>query len=147
MTFCKKHRLPENHNCPFDLIQKTHSENGLKINLIYSNALKFLNKDLTVGKIYDYVSSKKLNKNDATELLNYFIENNEDIEVRKNSILAFEILELKNKNAFKILEKCLISDNNSTIRQAAARVLSINFPKKSKDLLEWVKIHNKNIRS
>lgn len=144
MTFCEKHRLPENHDCPFDLIQKNHFKKSARINLIYQDALKFLNKDLTVAKIYEYVSSKKLNKNDATDLLNYFIQNNEDIETRKNSILAFEILDLKNDKVFEILENCLISDDNSLIRDAAAKVLSINFPKKSKDLLEWVKEHNKS---
>lgn len=144
MIFCKKHRLPENHDCPFDLIQKNLFEKSSRINLIYQDALKFLSKDLTVAKIYEYVSTKKLNKNDATELLNYFIENNEDFETRKHSILAFEILEIKNEKAFKILEHCLISADNSLIRDTVARVLSINFPKKSKDLLEWEKEHKKN---
>jgi hypothetical protein len=144
MLFCKKHRLPENHDCPFDLIQKNYFEKSIRINLIYQDALKFINKDLTVAKIYEYVSSKKLKKDDATDLLNYIIQTNEDIEIRKNGILAFEVLELKNDKTFEILENCLISNNNSLIRDAAARVLRINFPKKSKNLLEWVKEHNKS---
>lgn len=144
MLFCKKHRLPENHDCPFDLMQKNYFEKSVRISLIYQDALKFINKDLTVAKIYEYVSSKKLKKDEATDLLNYIIQNNDDIEIRKNSILAFEVLELNNDKTFEILENCLISNNNSLIRDAAARVLRNNFPKKSKNLLEWVKEHNKS---
>ncbi len=146
MIFCKNHRLPENHDCPFDLIQKLKIEENSKSKLIYQDALEFLNKDLDVAKVYDYVTTKKLNKNEATDLLKFFIENSDQIEVRENSILAFELLGLKNDEAFQILQDCLLSDESPTIRKIAAKVLTLNFPKKSKILLNWARKHDKNLK-
>jgi len=146
MIFCKNHRLPENHNCPFDLIQKLKIEENSKSNLIYQDALEFMNKGLDIAKIYDYVTIKKLNKNQATNLLNFFIESSDQIEVRKNSILAFEVLELKNDEAFQILQNCLLSDESPAIRNLTAKVLNVNFPKKSKSLLKWAREKDKELQ-
>jgi len=146
MLFCKNHRLPENHDCPFDLIQKLKIDNNSKSDLIYRDALEFMNKDLDVAKVYDYVTTKKLNKNEATDLLNFFIENSDHIEIRKNSLLAFELLDLKNEEAFHILQNCLLSDENPTIRNTAAKVLTLNFPEKSKNLLKWAREHDKDLK-
>ena len=112
MLFCRNHRLPENHDCPFDLIHKSIISKNSKSKLIYRDALEFISKDLDVAKIYDYVTSKKLSKSKAIELLNFLIENNKDIDVIKNSILAFEVLDLKNEEVFHILENCLLSNEN-----------------------------------
>ncbi len=146
MIFCKNHRLPENHDCPFDLINKLKIDKYSKSNLIYQDALEFMNKGLDVAKVYDYFTTKKLNKNEATNLLKFFIENSDQIEVRENSILAFELLGLKNDEAFQILQNCLLSDESPTIRKIAAKVLTINFPKKSKTLLNWARKHDKNLK-
>lgn len=143
MMFCRDHRLPENHDCPFDLIQKLKTEEPT--DLIYQDALEIMNKDLDIAKIYDYVTIKKLNKNQATNLLNFFIENSDQAEIRKNSILAFQILELKNDEAFQILQNCLLSDESPDIRNLAAKVLKINFPRKSEALLNWARKHDKNL--
>jgi len=89
---------------------------------------------------------KKLNKNEATDLLNFFIENSDHIEIRKNSLLAFELLDLKNEEAFHILQNCLLSDENPTIRNTAAKVLTLNFPEKSKNLLKWAREHDKDLK-
>jgi HEAT repeat protein len=104
-----------------------------------------MDKGLTVAKIYDYVTTKKLNKNEALELLNFFIENNDDIEVRSNSIIAFKLLELKSQEAFNVLEKCLFSDESKIIRNIAAKVLVHNFPSKSKKLLAWAREQDKEL--
>lgn len=146
MIFCKNHRLPENHDCPFDLIQKLKIKEISKSHLIYQDALEFMDKDLDIAKIYDYVTLKKLSKSQATNLLNYFIENNEQIEVRKISILAFKLLGLKNDEAFQILQNCLLSDESPTIRNVAAKVLKVNFPKKSEPLLKWAREQDKELK-
>ncbi|KKM76461.1 hypothetical protein LCGC14_1379910 [marine sediment metagenome] len=78
MRFCKKHRLPENHICPFDLRLK-RSLNGF--NILYQDALEFMGEKLTVAKIYDYVTTKQMTKIEATDLLTNFIEQSEDTEV------------------------------------------------------------------
>jgi len=140
MTFCNKHRLPENHNCPFDLISKEKYINNFKKDyLLYQDALEYMSKDLTVAKIYDYVTTKSMTKSEAVELLNYFIENSENSDIRKNSILAFKILELKSDKAFSVLESCLLLEEDPDVKQTAVKVIAHNFPKKSKDLLNWIK--------
>lgn len=146
MIFCRNHRLPENHDCPFDLIQKSITNKNSKSKLIYQDALEFIRKDLDVAEIYELFTRKKLSKSKAIELLNFLIENNKDIDVIKNSILAFEVLDLKSEEVFHILESCLLSNENPLIRNTAAKVLSITFPKKSKSLLKWAKEHNNKLK-
>lgn len=146
MKFCNKHRLPENHNCPFDLIGIRYAKNNsFKKDIIYQDALDFMSNGLTVAKIYDYVTSKKLQKSEAIDLLNYFLENSEDTEVRRNSIIAFKLLSLKNTKVYKILEDCLLSDDNPIIKQTAMNILSQMFPKESSDLIKWIREHSKDL--
>ena len=143
MTFCKKHRLPENHDCPFDLRSKDGMINGAYV--LYQDALESISNDLSVDKIYYYVQSKQLNKKEATELLRSFLENSNDVEVRKICLMAIKLLKLKNDNAYVILENCLFSDENPDVRRIAARVLASIFPIKSKDALKWAQEHNKEL--
>jgi hypothetical protein len=98
-----------------------------------------MDKDLSVAKIYEFVTTKKMNEMEATELLTYFLESSEEIEVQINSIMAFKVLELKNTKVFTILEDCILSDENPEVKKAALTVISYLFPKKSKDIRNWVK--------
>ena len=148
MIFCNKHRLPENHKCPFDLRKKTKFFNSLdKPHLLYQDALDYMSKELTVAKIYDYVTTKSMTKSEAIELLNYFIENSDNSEIRKVSILAFKILELKSDRAFSVLESCLLSDENPEVKKTAVKIIAQNFPKKSKNLLNWINRHKKDFKN
>ncbi|KKL70939.1 hypothetical protein LCGC14_2099900 [marine sediment metagenome] len=140
MRFCKNHRLPENHGCSFDL-KLNSSLNGF--NILYQDALDFMGKELTVAKIYDYVTTKQITKIEATNLLTYFIENSEDSEIRKISILAFKVLELKSETAFNSLESCIISEEDPKIRKIATEIITCLFPKKSKALLDWISKNRK----
>ena len=143
MVFCGKHRLPENHNCPFDLRKKNIDYNLLdETHLLYQDALEFMSGELTVAKIYDYVTTKSMTTPEAIELLNYFIENSENSEIRKVSILAFKILNLKSDRAYSILESCLLSDEDPEVKKTAKNVILFNFPKKSRDLLIWIRKHD-----
>jgi len=143
MTFCKKHRLPENHDCPFDL----RSKDGIsdQTYILYQDAFELMNNELTVDKIFYYVQSKELNKKEATELLRSFLENSNKAEMRKTCLMAIKLLELKNDSAYEILENCLFSDENPEVRRVAARVLASNFPIKSKDALKWAYEHDKSL--
>jgi len=139
MLFCSKHRLPENHECPFDLRKSSEIEDSFrKLDLLYQDALDFMNKDLTVAKIYEYVTTRKMNNLEATELLTYFIENSEDIDTRRISILAFKVLELRNDYVFNALESCIISDDSLVVKKTAKEVLRFLFPKKSDNVLKWI---------
>lgn len=146
MLFCDIHRLPENHKCPFDL--KTTSDLGEKINksqVIYQDALDFMEKDLTVAKIYDFVTTRQMDDIEALELLTFLIETSEKVEIRMNSILAFKVLNLKSDGVFQTLERCVLSEDNLDVLNTAFDVLHILFPKESKNIIEWVK-KEKNIK-
>ena len=148
MIFCNKHRLPENHDCPFDLRKTGKYVNSLdETYLRYQDALEYLSKELTVAKIYDYVSTKQMTKSEAVELLNYFLENSDNSEIRKLSILAFKVLELKSERAFSVLESCLLSDEDPNVRKTAVEIIAHNFPRKSKDLLSWISTRDKDLKN
>ncbi|MFW9771485.1 MAG: AN1-type zinc finger domain-containing protein [Candidatus Thorarchaeota archaeon] len=130
LLFCNKHRIPENHSCLFDLKIKFEK-------LIYEDALDFVEQKLTVAKIYEYVTKKELSKEEALKLLNFFIESSSNMDNRINSLTAFGLLNLNSKESFKVLENCLISDENHEVRRTAAKVLSKLFPKKSEALINY----------
>lgn len=144
MIFCNEHRLPENHDCPFDLRKKDKSFN-LRDKPLYQDALEFMNKDFTVAKVYDYVTTNQMTKSEAIELLSYFLENSDNKEIRKVSILAFKILNLKSNKAYSILENCLLSDVDSEVKKTAADIISFMFPKRGKELLNWINRNGKNL--
>ena len=99
---------------------------------------------MTVGRIYDFVTTKQMSRSKAIDLLAYFLENSDNSEIRKISIRAFEVLELKSDKAFQVLESCLLSDEDPEVKKAAYKIIAENFPKKSKNLLDWVNKHDKN---
>jgi HEAT repeat protein len=104
-----------------------------------------MDQKLTVAKIYEYVTKKELNKAEAIKLLNYFIEKSEIIDDRINSLRAFELLNLNNKEAYGILENSLLSDENPEVRKTAVKVLIKIFPIKSKALLKWASNHDNQL--
>jgi len=143
MLFCAKHRLPEYHKCPFDLRKVPVIESNSQISHIrYQDALDFMNNGFTVAKIYEYVTTKRLSRSEAVNLLSYFLERNDDIEVRKNTIIAFKLLNLKSNTVFSILESCVLSDESPIIRKIAIEVIKEIFPKKSAELVNWLNEQN-----
>lgn len=146
MIFCSKHRLPENHDCPFDLRRKDKLFDSLNKPL-YQDALDFMKNDLTIAKVYDYVTTNQMTKSEAIELLNYFLEKSNNKEIRKISILAFKILELKSDKAYGVLESCVLSDEDSELKKIAIEVIAYIFPKKSKNLLNWINRNEKDLKN
>lgn len=139
MIFCSEHRIPENHECPFDLRRSSEFEDSFRrLSLLYQDALDFINKDLTVAKVYEYFTTKQMDDLEATELLIHFVENSEDTDIRRISIQAFKVLKLNNNNVFQALENCIISDDDPIIRKTAIEIIREMFPKKSKNLLNWI---------
>lgn len=135
LEFCSKHRIPESHSCIYDLNVKFEK-------VLYEDALDFMQQKLTVAKIYEYVTKKELNKAEALELLTFFIESTSEIDNRIYSIAAFELIGLNSKEAYEVLEHCLISDENYEVRKITAKVLSKIFPQKSKALLRFALTEN-----
>ena len=146
MIFCNNHRLPENHKCPFDLRHSTDIEDRInRSQVIYQDALDFMDKELTVAKIYEYVTTRRMDDMEAIDLLTFFLENSDNPEMQVNTILAFKVLQLKNNVAFQTLERCILSEEDSIVKNAAVDVVRELFPKESKNLIEWVN-KQKNIK-
>jgi hypothetical protein len=146
MIFCTRHRLPENHKCPFDLKNSSDIDDMInRSQVIYQDALDFIDKELTVAKIYDYVTTRQMDNAEALELLAFILENSDKADIRVNSILAFKVLQLKSEGAFQILERCIISEDDPIVLDALVDVLRAGFPKKSKNLIKWIK-NEKNIK-
>ena len=104
---------------------------------------------LTPSRIINKNLDGSLNNKEAIENLTLLVESSNDTIIRVKSLEAFEKINLvKNKkeknNIFKIIENCVISDENSTIQYIAARLLIQKFPKKAKEPLFWVIQHEKS---
>ncbi|MEJ2252234.1 MAG: zinc finger AN1 domain-containing stress-associated protein [Candidatus Lokiarchaeota archaeon] len=132
MYFCSDHRLPENHKCNFEL-------KYIKSPLRYEDALDFNAKDLTVADIYHLVTNNKMERSKAIEILGYFIEKENDFNVKFNSISAFKVLDLKSPEVFKILENCILSENNPELKKVAVSIIKHLFPRKSQNIVDWFK--------
>jgi hypothetical protein len=145
MIFCDLHRLPENHECSFDLTPKSLNGTDLRNTLIlYQDALEFVEKETTVADICQYLSTKRLNEQESIDLLSFIFESSDDFETRVHAIHAFEILKLNLNQTFLILENAILSDKNGNVREAAASVISKMFPKRSKNLLELYRQNQKS---
>jgi hypothetical protein len=105
--------------------------------LKYENALEFQDKDLTIADIYHLVTTNEMEKSKAIELLKFYIENEEDIEIKLNCINFIKILELKRPEVFTLLEKLIISEEKRELKEKAAEVIKNLYPYKSKNILEW----------
>jgi len=138
MNFCNKHRLPENHECPFDLKAKSINLES-EAQMLYEDTLEYIEKDLSVAKIYELRTTKQINTTLASDLLAHFLETSEEIDVKINSIMAFKILNLKNDTVFALLEGIILSEENPEVKNKALAVITDLFPKRSKEVRNWVK--------
>lgn len=103
-----------------------------------------MNATLTPEKIYTDVANNKLSKEVATELLISLIES-PDNKIRIKSIEVFLELSLNSDKVFRIVENCLLSDENALVRSAAAKVLFKIFPKNMNYLpLKWASRYEKS---
>ena len=98
---------------------------------------------LTPGKILNDFKSGKIDEMEAVYLLKTLIENSSDKSVRMQSIETLEILNIKSEDLFKLLESCLISDEDKFVRDKAANTLFRLFKTKSLATLKWA-LQNEN---
>ena len=68
-------------------------------------------------------------------MINKIKKNSEDIDTRRIGIQAFKVLELKSNDVFKILENCILSEDDPLVRRTAIEVIQQLFPKKSKSMV------------
>ena len=103
---------------------------------------------LTPSRIINKNLDGSLNNKEAIENLTLLVESSNDPTIRVESLEALEKIDLndkgKNVKLYKILEYCLLSDDNSTVQYASAVILVNKFPKKAKEPLLWVIQHEKS---
>jgi AcrR family transcriptional regulator len=132
MVFCRKHRLPENHYCTF-FFQFEESEK-----IRYQDILDYMRKNLSVADIYHYFTTKEYTEAQTLELLQHFIEQNDNPEIRIYSLEALKLLDLDRDKVFTILEASVLSDADSNVREIGIKILKEIFPEKSKNILKWI---------
>ena len=103
---------------------------------------------LTPDRIINNNLDGTLNNSEAIENLLLLVEQSDDQRIRVNSIEALKRFFLNDKNKketiFKILENCVVSDDNISVQCTAAKIIIQQFPKKCKKPLLWVIQHEKS---
>ena len=64
----------DNNGIPMFYDAEDNAVYGMDLSSRDIDALEFMGKELTVAKIYDYVTTNQMSKMEANDLLNYFIE-------------------------------------------------------------------------
>ena len=103
---------------------------------------------LTPDRIINNTIDGTLNNNEAVESLLLLIEQSDDQRTRVKSIEALKRIFLNDRNKkeaiFKILENCVVSDENISVQYTAAKIIIQLFPKKCKNPLLWIIQHEKS---
>lgn len=94
--------------------------------------------------LYTRFMSKELSKKSTLKSLSDLIENCDEDDIRIDSVKAISKLKIKNKKIYKILEKCLLSDESPKVRELAARFLIMDYPKICKEVILWALKNDKS---
>ncbi|MFX1420262.1 MAG: hypothetical protein ACFE9N_15215, partial [Promethearchaeota archaeon] len=97
-----------------------------------------MKESLTPEKIYKDFLAGDIGREHAVELLISLIESSDNTEIRVASIHKLEKLNFHNEKIYKILENCLISDENAVIRASVANYILHNFSEDGLPALKWV---------
>ncbi|MFX1489079.1 MAG: hypothetical protein ACFFBI_08025 [Promethearchaeota archaeon] len=96
---------------------------------------------LTPDKIQKSLSIGDLTRENAVEQLISLIEGSDDTRIRIKSIKILEEFKLQSENLFKIMENCLISDENALIRATVAKYIIQNYLEEGISALIWTIRH------
>jgi len=96
---------------------------------------------LNPKKIYEDLKRKDINSLAAVDSLIFLIGNNENVEIRQESIKILRRIGIKNDKVFSVLEDLLVSDPNQEIRELAADSLKVLFQEKAFSPLKWTLDH------
>ena len=97
---------------------------------------------LTPEKIKHNFLNRGINKEKAAELLISLIEGSDNAKTRVNSIKTLELIGFQTRKIFNTLENYLISDQDASLRAAAAEYIILNFLEEGIDPLNWVIQHD-----
>ncbi|MFX1574316.1 MAG: leucine-rich repeat domain-containing protein [Promethearchaeota archaeon] len=96
---------------------------------------------LTPNKIFELFERKDIDKYSAYNYLISFIENSENENIIIDSLENLDKIGLYDDKLFIILERTIVSDSNSQIRNIAIKYLNIWFLNKAIRPLEWAIKH------
>jgi len=88
-------------------------------------------------EILQNIKNGSISKSEASELLISIIENSEDVDFRIKCLKYLAKIAYNTKRTFKVLEDCLISDENLSIRATAADILIKEFLSEAHIALDW----------
>ncbi|MFX1557301.1 MAG: leucine-rich repeat domain-containing protein [Promethearchaeota archaeon] len=103
-----------------------------------------MNSYLTPNAICSDLENNRINKNLAIDLLISLIEGSDDTNLRTQSIKAFKRIHTKSNKLFKLLENCIVSDENALIRSAAAEIILHNYIDQGLNTILWALEHDKS---
>ena len=93
--------------------------------------------DLESDIILTDIFNKKLSQRDGVKKLLSIIELNDSVHERARAIEVIDQLQLKDSEASHLIENCLISDESSVVRAAAAKYIVNNCLESRKKQLKW----------
>jgi Leucine-rich repeat (LRR) protein len=95
-------------------------------------------------EIYEDLKREKIDKSTAVDLLIYLIGNNDNFEIREESIKILQRIGIKHEKIFTVFENVLISDPIPEIRKLGAQSLKELFREKALSPLKWALEHEKS---
>ncbi|MFX0174938.1 MAG: leucine-rich repeat domain-containing protein [Candidatus Hodarchaeota archaeon] len=103
-----------------------------------------MNSKLLPRNIYQNYIKNNISRAEVITLLGSYIENSHNLDLRLESLNFLNKLEEKTKSIFKILETCLISDENEELRVIAMEALFRNYQNESFESLKWTILNDKS---
>ena len=103
-----------------------------------------MTKQLSPDIIYNGFLRGYINKEKTAELLISLLEISEIAQIRIKSLTLLKKVRSKNPKIYKILEGCLVSDENALVRATTVDILINNYLEGTLSLLQWAVEHDKS---
>ena len=103
-----------------------------------------MTKQLSPDIIYNGFLRGYINKEKTAELLISLLEISEIAQIRIKSLTLLKKVRSKNPKIYKILEGCLVSDENALVRATIVDILINNYLEGTLNLLQWAVEHDKS---
>ena len=92
---------------------------------------------LNPQNIYDKILQNEIKATEGIRYLISIVERSDKPSARLESLEILYKLKAHNDNIFKILENCIISDENEEIRIISAKILLELYGQEGKECLKW----------
>ena len=99
---------------------------------------------ISPGMIFSGVLNGDLSKNIARDQLLLLLEGSDNPKIRTESLETINKLKIRDARMFKVLENSLLSDENSFVRNSAAKLLCKLYINKGLSSIIWTLQHEKS---